>query len=371
MIYVVYNNDPLGSDQGGGAEHARGLFRALKSSDLPFTFLASRMQNERSDPRVVYLSQGAHFGRFYLALWLWFLRNRLAGDDVVHVHRNYCAWPKYLLSPSRGRVVITYHCLTGKVLELWLGPLGRLIHQGLKRLEHRAVARADRLIFVSGRDKQAMMEEVAAASLKRAMVIPAAFDSRLFGPSEPPDADRARSLLVLARLEPVKNVPLAIDTFEWLADRDTRWRLTIAGDGGARPAIEARIVASPHKRRIRLTGLVAHDRVPDLIEEHGIVLVTSRSEASPTVVKEGLALGRMIVTTDVGDVSAWIDHGRTGFITDSAEALDLAALAEAAARLIEQGQAASVSLPDEAQIMDRVLQVYRSLDERVSWPQAA
>ena len=110
MIYVFYHNDPLAHDLGGGAEHFRCLHRALAASELPFRLVATRLQAGRTAPEVAYIAERAGFLRFYLALWLWFWRQRgtFADDDVFHFHRNYAAWPKLLLAPGHGRVVISY-----------------------------------------------------------------------------------------------------------------------------------------------------------------------------------------------------------------------------------------------------------------------
>ena len=71
-----------------------------------------------------------------------------------------------------------------------------------------------------------------------------------------------------------------------------------------------RIAHSPARGRITWLGRVAHDEVPRLLAEHGILLLTSRYEASPTVVKEALRSMRPVVSTDVGDVADWLDRGR-------------------------------------------------------------
>ena len=60
-----------------------------------------------------------------------------------------------------------------------------------------------------------------------------------------------------------------------------------------------------------------HDEVPALLREHGILLLTSRYEASPTVVKEALRAMRPVVSTDVGDVADWLETERTGFVCAS------------------------------------------------------
>ncbi len=77
--------------------------------------------------------------------------------------------------------------------------------------------------------------------------------------------------------------------------------------------------------------------MPQLYAQHGILLLTSRAEASPTVVKEALAALRPVVSTDVGDVRSWIEEGETGFVRP-AEAGALADAVLAAARLVREGR---------------------------------
>jgi hypothetical protein len=69
VIYVFYNNDPLADDLGGGAEHFRGLHRALLRAELPFRLVAARLQEGAAAPYVTYVSKGSAFGRYYLGLW--------------------------------------------------------------------------------------------------------------------------------------------------------------------------------------------------------------------------------------------------------------------------------------------------------------
>ncbi|MEZ5903584.1 MAG: glycosyltransferase family 4 protein [Geminicoccaceae bacterium] len=155
MIYVFYNNDPLAQDQGGGAEHFRGLHRALLKSGLEFHLVAARLQQERAAQHITYVSESSNFLRFFCGLWLWFWRNRktFRAADVFHFHRNYAAWPKLIICPEQGRVLISYHNVSGRVLEGWLGRVGRPLRRAMLLLERRAVRLADAIICVSGRDR--------------------------------------------------------------------------------------------------------------------------------------------------------------------------------------------------------------------------
>ena len=367
MIYVFFNNDPLAQDLGGGAEHFRGLHRALLKSGLDFHLVGARLQPGRCPAHITYVSETSNFFRFYLGLWLWFWQNRkrFAAKDVFHFHRNYAAWPKLLLAPKRGRVLISYHNVTGQVLDGWLGRLGRPIRSTMLWLERKVVRLADAIICVSGRDRRRLGEVVEAAPFAAASVIPAAFDDSIFQGRDaaPPAPGLAGRVLLLGRISHQKNVPLAIATIEELHARGHDFTLTIAGEGEDSRDLIKRLARSPAGHLISWQGRVPHDQVPAMLETHGILLLTSRYEASPTVVKEALKAMRPVVSTDVGDVADWLDEGLSGFITDP----DPKALADAllAARALIQSsgyrQTSRVERLDEDSIMLEVVHLYRRL----------
>ena len=366
MIYVFYNNDPLAQDQGGGAEHFRSLHRALRGSGLPYHLVGARMQ-PASASEVTYVSTGANFLNFYLGLWLWFWQRRhdFGSGDVFHFHRNYAAWPKLLLCPGVGRVLISYHNVSGRVIEGVLGRFARPVRALMLRLERRAVQLADAIVCVNRRDRDTLAQTVVSGPFERAHVIPAAFDSELFARDEaaPPPPSLATRLLFLGRISHQKNVPLAIDTLERLVADGGDYSLTIAGAGEDSKDLIRRIARSPARERITWLGRVAHDEVPRLLAEHGILLLTSRYEASPTVIKEALRSMRPVVSTDVGDVADWLDRGRTGWVCRT-DADELAAGCRAATRLVLEGRygaAVPASSLDERAIMNQVLRLYRWL----------
>lgn len=370
MIYVFYNNDPLAQDLGGGAEHFRCLYRALQSSGLPFRLVASRLQDAAHAPEIVYISRGSNFLRFYLALWRWFWRERhgFSDEDVFHFHRNYAAWPKLALCRAKGSVVISYHNMSGRVLEGRLGRLAVPVRRLMLLLERRVAALADAIICVSSRDRRELARTVAAVPFSRAQVVPAAYDEALFdrSPCRPPEPELARRLLILGRISHQKNVPLAVRTLEALAAGEEGWSLTIAGRGEGSKELIRLIARSPAASRIRWIGAVPHDDVPALLAQHGILLLTSRYEASPTVVKEALRAMRPVVSTDVGDVADWLEHDRTGFLCEP-EPEALAEGARRAARLIEEGryrQTTRLDRLDEGRLMSEVIGLYRRLAAR-------
>ncbi|HEX2529577.1 MAG TPA: glycosyltransferase family 4 protein [Geminicoccus sp.] len=364
MIRVFYANDPLAADQGGGAEHFRGIFRALEHSGLEWQMVAARL-GDRRHPRIDYIADGSHFGRWYLALWRWFWRHRgtIGREDVLHFHRNYAAWPKYLLCPGRGRVVITYHNVSGRVLDGMLGRWGQPIRLVMKALERRAVGLADQLICVSERDRQELAGSVASRPFQRAAVLAAAVDARGMVATAPSPPAGTTRLLLLGRLEHQKNPMRAVEVLERLAETDDRgWTLTIAGDGGLRTRLQQRIADSHAAARIVCTGLVPHDRVADLIDAHDMLLLTSRYEASPTVVKEALLRHRPVVSTDVGDVARWIEPGNGMICADDPGEIAHAVLAMA--DLMADGgfrPPSRLGSDAERQLMAPLIDLYRTV----------
>lgn len=363
MNYVFYSNDPLHNDQGGGVEHFRGIYRALSKSNLDYSLVASRLAtHEVDDPAVIYISHGSHFLKYFMALWLWFFRNRkiFSDHDVFHFHRNYAAWPKYIFAPKKGKTIITYHGVTGFVIEDLLGVFGKPMRSVMVYLEKKSLSLADQIIFVSDRDRQSMRKLMLGNNYDKTSVIPAAFDSSLFGASCPPSVDLQNRILMVGRIARIKNIPLAIDAISILRGRGIDVELSIAGDGEELLAVEHYAKEAQGASNISFLGKVEHRDIPDLMRRHGIVLLTSASEASPTVVKEAVISLRPVVTTDVGDVAMWVKAGRNGFICNSTPESVAEGIERAQALIRNQAYEQAVDLNElsEENIMRRLLANY-------------
>ncbi len=362
-IYVFYNNDPLASDQGGGAEHLRGIYRALKRSGKPFVLVTSRMQIGLESDNVEYISNGANILRFFMAMFVWFIKNRakLTDDDVFHFHRNYTIWPKFLIVGRRGKTIITYHNHTGKILEDWFGKSGsKVVRSVMLFFERKAVSIADKIIFVSDRVRQTLKDEVLRGGYSKTLVIPAAFDSAAFENCTKAAKSNTNRLISIGRLASIKNFNLAIETVEKLHELKHEYYLTIVGDGELKDELKERVGNSPCKEYIKLYGLARHSMIQKLVEEHSIVLVTSKFEASPTVVKEGIASFRPVVTTDVGDVGIWVSEGKNGFICEHNATSLSRAILDASKLVAEDLYIQSIDFKNfsEEKIMDKVLEQY-------------
>jgi glycosyltransferase involved in cell wall biosynthesis len=165
---------------------------------------------------------------------------------------------------------------------------------------HALRARRARLAFVADElfaIARAAVPAIAARSIVQPMGIARAHFAALGrAPATPP------TVLVAARLVPVKGVDVAIEAF---ARARLPARLVVAGDGPERAALERR--AGPRVAFVGQVDAPARDR---LLREAAAVVVPSRvlpggrTEGTPLVALEALATGAPLVASAVGGLAA-------------------------------------------------------------------
>ncbi len=151
---------------------------------------------------------------------------------------------------------------------------------------------------VSQRIKQSIAQRYVLSS--PITVLPIFADLQRFVSRTVLDADERFSsfrhrLLVVARLEPEKNVACAIRAFSCAAPNDAC--LVIVGDGSERGMLELLV------RRHRLSSRVFFENPRDIEPYYklaDIILVPSKYEGYGLVIIEALAAGKPVLSTDVG-----------------------------------------------------------------------
>jgi glycosyltransferase involved in cell wall biosynthesis len=127
-------------------------------------------------------------------------------------------------------------------------------------------------------------------------------------------ADELR-ILTVTRLDAEKNVLLLPEILALLRTSDTRWRLTIAGEGVLEQSIRARARELGVEDSLELVGYVPSG--PALWQQYRrshAFLHVSRTEGLPQVLFEAKAAGLPIVATNVGGVSAALGDGAAGLL---------------------------------------------------------
>jgi glycogen(starch) synthase len=139
----------------------------------------------------------------------------------------------------------------------------------------------------------------------------------------PASCDRPH-VLYLGRLAAEKGVDLGLTAFRSIVERVPDARLTVAGDGPDRVALEAWTAREGLGHAVDFIGWVLPEDVPALIERHSIVLMPSRQDSFPLAAIEAALMGRPVVATRVGGLPELVLHEETGLLCEAEDPLAVA-----------------------------------------------
>jgi glycosyltransferase involved in cell wall biosynthesis len=124
-------------------------------------------------------------------------------------------------------------------------------------------------------------------------------------PSEP-------VVTVVANLRPVKRHDVFLRGLALARRTRPDLRAVLVGDGTERPRIESLASELGVADAVRMTGSV--DDVRPFLRETRVVALTSEREGLPNAILEAMAMGRLVVATEVGGIPELVRHGREGFL---------------------------------------------------------
>ncbi len=214
--------------------------------------------------------------------------------DVVHVHSN--TWMNQVaarLASRHGKPYVLTHYGT----EIWH-------HDGRNRAFRTLNRNARHVTFYSA-GLLARARELS-VPLREASVVYPAVDI-LFSPLGPPEREAVRAPLLssgeallfnVKRLHPLADHATLLRAFALLDPARVKAKLVIAGSGEERASLEALAMELGLSGRVRFLGLVPNHEVAKLHAAADLFVLSSRLEATPTVVLEALACGTRVVSTD-------------------------------------------------------------------------
>ncbi len=128
----------------------------------------------------------------------------------------------------------------------------------------------------------------------------------------------------VGRLDAVKGVPLLLEAFAATQARHPTARLTIAGDGPARAALETQAQTLGIANAVHFTGYLDEIAVATLLEASDMLVLPSFAEGLPVVLMEALASLIPVIATQVAGVSELVQDGVSGFIVQPGDVDTLA-----------------------------------------------
>lgn len=293
---------PLPPPSGGMANQTRQLAELLGLEGVSVELV---QVNAPYRPRWVGHIKGlrAAFRMLPYLIHLW----RAAGKaDLFHVMANsgwswhlYATPAIWIANLKKIPVVVNYHG----------GEAGDFLARALRWVKP-GLARTDELVVPSG-----FLKEVFGRFGFAATVVPNVINLSRFSPKLPsPDNASELHILVARNLEPIYDNTSALRAFRIVKDQLPNARLTIAGSGPERAALEdlARILNID--AAVHFTGRVDNECMPELYRSADVMINASLADNMPVSILEALASGVPIVSTDVGGVPFLVENGRTALL---------------------------------------------------------
>lgn len=183
-------------------------------------------------------------------------------------------------------------------------------------------------------------------------------DRELFSPGNRAEArvrigipDAGKVLLWVGRIDPVKGLDVLIEACPELLRRGVDFRLYLVGDGPPRAALEARGRSLGLSDRVHFAGPRPNGQLPDWYRAADLMLLPSRSEGLPNVLRESLSCGTPFVASDVGGISE-IAEGSAGRLVPAG---DPGALADQIDRALREVPDTSRHRPTSWEESSRIL----------------
>jgi glycosyltransferase involved in cell wall biosynthesis len=180
---------------------------------------------------------------------------------------------------------------------------------------------------------------------------PTWYDPADFFPANPERPEKQRIIWV-GRIEPGKNLDLAIDI---LGELPERYTLSIAGSGSLEASMRERARRSHASTRIAFLGSVPKADIGEVMRQHDLMLMTSSFEGFSRAIVEGLASGLPVVTSSSAESNGLVRDGFNGARVDSSDPALYVPAVESASKLSGSAARESVSALNARLVVPEVL----------------
>lgn len=327
-IIQVYQTNPFEEGQGGGVRYVKNLLNGLKNScdSILFIGIGSKKESKDNISLIPVTKELTGYIRFLFVLILKLPFMDLKKYEIVHVHRLYFAIPFIILKPNL-KIVSSLHGRTFSVFESKYGPRLLSIFKILfKKIELFCIKKIDYLMPVSmdvinsfndrynnfySKNKSKMTVASPLINFNDYKIYDEFEAKRLFGLDYKFDY-----MCFLGRLSDVKDVYFLLNLMSEHKNffKLNKIKLIIFGKGESENGLKEEVAHLCIKDLIIFYGEVKPRDIDKAIACSKLMLLSSKHESGPIVIKESLICGIPVVSNNVGEVKDFIFDGVNGFI---------------------------------------------------------
>ena len=322
-IIQVYQTNPFIEGQGGGVRYVRNLLSGIKKDCSEILFLGIG-KNEKNEDNILLKPITKEMTGYIKFLFMMMLKLpfiNLSKYDVVHVHRLYFAIPFILLKPKL-KIVCSLHGRTFSVFESNNGSLKlKIIKPLFLLIEKFSIRHIDYLVPVSQDVINSFKSKYSNFENHKIEIIGSMLNLNNFKIMDSKTLQlkfgyENKYVLFIGRLADVKDIDFLINLWSKKFDRSPDIKLVIAGDGELKEELHGLVNNICVNNQPILLGEIEPSNISSLISSSSMTILSSKHEASPTVVKESLSCGIPVITNNIGDVKEFIINDKNGYIVE-------------------------------------------------------
>lgn len=237
--------------------------------------------------------------------------------DIV-ISFNYL-YPSFLAAKFKGKKLMWVHGTIENLNYNKYTFLSRINKKILFNLQRKAFKKANKIVCIANNTKKSV-EDLYLDFKSKLVILKNGYDIENIRKDSMENLDLEEcDLIAVGRLDENKNFSMLIDAIKYVVKDIPNIKLSIVGEGEDRNHLEKKIDEYKLNNNINLLGY--KENVYPYIKNSKLLILTSIVEGFPTVIVEGMILGKPFISTKVGGVDELSNLGDCGLIIKDAEEL--------------------------------------------------
>lgn len=305
-IAFILSKDPLTSG-GGIRTYVKHLSTILSDWGHKIILISPKDNPERSELNYIPIgSNSPNNLAFVIKLFLKVINVNISDDTILCGNRADFIFP-FIFLKKRG-----YKCLIIHGNQyLAVKEKSEIMYRLFSIVEEYTIKRIDYIVYVGNESKKNYENRFKEHADKVPFsIIPVGVDTNLFNIidkevsySETGLHKGKKIIISVGRLNKEKRYDIAIESIYLLSQKTQDFRYYIIGDGPEKENIASLIQKYGLEETVCTLGLVEYKKIPLFLNCADVFLLTSDRENGPIVLKEAMATGCPVVSTEVGDAA--------------------------------------------------------------------